>query len=103
MSEDQNEKPKRQVRRKPLWLMIPAGQRTVEAAGVSKVEVLYTMEQFTSVVELRKSLEAREMDQTNAKGILLFRADAIPVETKMKAQIVFKFGGSDEGDEEGEG
>jgi hypothetical protein len=101
MSED-NEKPKKKApRRKPLWLMVPVGERTVERDdGVPEVETLYTMEQFGSVTDLRKNLEARELDQTNAKGILLFRADAIPVETKMKAQVVIKFGHEGESDDE---
>lgn len=106
MSED-NDKPKKKApRRKPLWLAVPVGERTVErAGGATESETLYTMSRFTSLPDLRKNLEARELDQTNAKGILLFRADATPIETKMKAQVVIKFGheGEGEGEDEPEG
>jgi hypothetical protein len=99
MGNEEGEKPKKAIRRKPLWLMVPVGQRQVERAeGLVEDETLYTMEQFTSVTDLRKNLEARELDQTNVKGILLFRADAIPVETKLKAQVVIKFGHEEEGE-----
>jgi hypothetical protein len=99
---DDNEKPKKKApRRKPLWLVVPVGQRTVERDdGVPETETIYTVEQFFSVTDLRKNLEARELDQTNSKGILLFRADATPVETKMKAQVVIKFGASSDDEEE---
>lgn len=94
-----SEETKKKVHRKPLWLMVPAGQRSVERPdGLVETETLYTMEKFSTVSDLRKNLEAQEMDATNVKGILLFRADAIPVEQKMKSQIVIKFGaaGGDE-------
>ncbi len=84
---------KKKPRRKPMTLLVPVGQRTVERDdGLTETETLYTMEVFTSVTDLRSNLEAREMDQTNAKGIVLFRADPIPVEQKMKSQVVIKFG-----------
>jgi hypothetical protein len=94
------EKQKKAPRRKPMWLMVPVGERAVEHGGVTEMQPLYTVEAFTSIVDLRKNLEARELDPSNAKGIFLFRADAIPVEAKMKAQIVIKFGGADESGEE---
>lgn len=94
------EPPKKTVRRKPLFLLVPAGVRTVVRDGEDENETLYTLERFTSIVDLRKSLESREMDQTNVKGVVLFRADPIPVETKMRRQIVFKFGEQSDEDEE---
>lgn len=104
---ENEEKPKKKApRRKPLWLAVPAGQRTVEREGKVEHEPLFTIEQFTSLPDLRKNLEARELDATNCKGILLFRADAVPIETKMRAQVVIKFGRDDdegEGDEKEEG
>lgn len=89
--------PKRTVRRKPMTLMVPAGERIVERAdGLNEIEKLYTMETFTSIVDLRENLEARELDQTNANGIILFRADPIEVRAMMKSQVVIKFGAEKE-------
>lgn len=93
------DKPKKKIHRKPLWLVTPAGQRTVHSpGGESRVEPLFTVEQFKSLVDLRTTLEARELDQTNAKGIFVLRTDPVPVETKMKTQVVIKFGREDEDD-----
>jgi hypothetical protein len=82
-----------------MWLAVPAGQRTIERNKQEVIETLYTIERFSSLPDLRKSLEARELDATNAKGILLFRTDSIPIETKMKAQVVIKFGHDNTDDE----
>jgi len=109
MSGEQNgsaveEKPKKVIKRKPLWLLVPVGQRMVERAdGLKEPEVLYTLEKFVSVTDLRENLEARELDQSNSKGIFWFRGDMSPVETKMRTQIVLKFNNGGEASEEEEG
>lgn len=97
MSENESgEKAKKQVRRKPLWLAVPVSEREIERGDSVEKERLYTVQSFQTVTDVRKFLEDSEMDISNVEGVLLFRADAIPVETKLKQQIVIKFGSDKE-------
>ncbi len=85
------------VHRKPLWLLIPAGQRVIETSEGEQTETLYTVEKFATGTDLKKGLNAKELDASNSKGVMVFRADAIPVESETRSQIVIKFGKGREG------
>lgn len=90
------DKPKRKIVRKPLYVCIPSEYETVaiteeETARTreEKVAKSYVIEKCTGKPEVRKALERHDVDPTNFKDVLIFRAN--PIEIGISKQIVLRF------------
>lgn len=87
------EKPKRVVRRRSLWLCLPVTYETI--AGDEGEEIIepktYEIWECRTKADLVKILHQKQIDTTNLNPshAMVFRADALPL--KLTTQVSIKF------------
>lgn len=81
---------KKVVRRKPLWLLIPAGERHIDTREGPMVEHLYVVQRCDGMAEVNKYIKRKQFDASNMpQGILLLRAE--PKAPDVGTQLVVKW------------
>ena len=87
------DKPKRVVKRKPLWLALPKeyGDIVAENGEILHVPTLYELYECATKAEVGKVLTKLRLDSTNLnpEHVKLFRADPIPL--RLDTQVTIKF------------
>lgn len=88
------EKAKRKLQRKPLWLCIPTAYEVIPTEGVPLVDaprkpVSYSITQCHTKAEIQAALTAAQIDVTNSHHVLLFRA--LPVPLQLQSQVLIKW------------
>jgi hypothetical protein len=83
------DKPKRVVKRKSLWLVVPTGREQTE--GQDEARTKYALYQCASKGEVLKILSKLGLNLTSDRTseIKLFRADPIPL--RLDTQVSFNF------------
>ncbi len=91
--EEKKPKPKRVVRRKPLWLCLPvAYDHGIDENGNEfSVPRQFEIHQCHSKADVQTLLELRQLDSTNLNydHVKIFRADPLPL--KLTTQVLIKF------------
>lgn len=91
--EEKEPKPKRVVRRKPLWLCIPVAYETgIDENGNEFSEPMhFEIRQCHSKADVQALLEKRQLDSTNLNydHVKIFRAEPLPL--KLTTQVLIKF------------
>lgn len=91
--EEKEPKPKRVVRRKPLWLCLPVAYETgINENGNEVTEPKrFEIHQCHSKADIQAILEKRQLDSTNLNydHVKIFRADPLPL--KLTTQVLIKF------------
>jgi len=87
------DKPKRVVKRKPLWLAIPMEYEDIvqEDGEITRVPTRYELYECQTKAEVSQVLTKLGLDSTtlNPEHVKLFRADPIPL--RLSTQITIKF------------
>jgi hypothetical protein len=85
------QKEKKEIRRKPLWLVLPVEFENIvdEAGEIVVTPIRYEVYECAGKGEVAKILAKLRFDPTNAKHVKLFRADPIPM--SFEAQVQLKF------------
>lgn len=92
-AEEKEQKPKRVVKRKPLWLCLPIAYDVgIDENGNEISEPKqFEIHRCQSKADVQALLEQRQLDSTNLNydHVKIFRADPLPL--KLTTQVLIKF------------
>jgi hypothetical protein len=87
------DKPKRVVKRKPLWLALPVEYEDIvaENSEILHIPTRYELYECATKAEVGQVLSKLKLDATNLnpEHVKLFRADPIPL--RLSTQVTIKF------------
>jgi hypothetical protein len=90
-STDNSEKPKKKVRRKPLWLLIPSDFVTlVSGDSTEEKPDRYRLVECHSKKQIQVALTDAGIDATNYQHVRLLRADPTPLQIQSQTIIKWK-------------
>lgn len=87
------DKPKRVVKRKPLWLALPVEYEDIvqDDGEITRMPTRYELYECATKTEVGQVLAKLKLDATNLvpEHVKLFRADPIPL--RLSTQVTIKF------------